>query len=61
MHPTENTILPLAVKSWEATDNYSVYEFVLRDDIYWSTGEKVKAIDYCMAIDLSPQLVPVSR
>ncbi|RJT43306.1 ABC transporter substrate-binding protein [Legionella taurinensis] len=51
MHPTENTILPLAVKSWEATDNYSVYEFVLRDDIYWSTGEKVKAIDYCMAIN----------
>lgn len=51
LHPTENSIQPLAAKSWNITENYSVYEFILHDNLYWANGEKVNPMDYYSAIN----------
>lgn len=51
LHPTENTIQTLAAKSWSASEDYSIYEFVLHDALYWANGEKVNALDYCRAFN----------
>lgn len=45
----ENNIQPLAAKNWKISKNATFFEFFLRDDLYWSNGEKVNAMDYCRA------------
>lgn len=46
LNPVDNTVQPLAASCWETSDDYTFFDFLLRDDLYWSTGEKVNAIDY---------------
>jgi len=43
--------LPACAEKWEITQGGTVYTFTLRDDIFWSDGEKVTADNFAFAFE----------
>ncbi len=57
----EGKIEGLIVKSWEISDDLTVWTFHLDPDLYWSDGTKVSAEDAKFSIELFAQEVPYAR
>lgn len=45
--------LPHLAKSWSHNDDYTVFTFNLRDDVYFHNGEQLKASDVVFTFDLA--------
>ena len=43
---------PMIAKSWQWSDDSSFIKFVLRDDVYWSDGEKLTTDDVIFSYDV---------
>lgn len=48
-NPHDLTPLPGVAKSWEISEDGTLYTFHLRDDAYWSNGDRVRAQDFVYA------------
>jgi peptide/nickel transport system substrate-binding protein len=44
--------LPMIAKSWQWADDSSFIKFILRDDVYWSDGQKLTAEDVIFSYDI---------
>lgn len=45
-------LIPSLVKEYELSEDKKTYTFTLKDDIYWSTGEKIITDDVAFTIDV---------